>query len=78
MDITRTSNLFIGVGIGLGAIALVVGLGIDGFFGGMLQGAGLALVLLGVYGLGMRHRSDRRAAQGEEPEAWLPSRDEQR
>ncbi|WP_068266354.1 hypothetical protein [Janibacter limosus] len=78
MDITRTGNLFIGVGIGLGAIALVVGLGIDGFFGGMLQGAGLALVLLGVYGLGMRHRSDRSAAQGEEPEAWLPSRDEQR
>ena len=78
MDITRTGNLAIGVGIGLGAIALVVGLGIDGFLGGMLQGAGLALVLLGVYGLGMRHRSDRRAAAGEEPEVWLPSRDEQR
>lgn len=78
MDIARTSNLFIGVGIALGAVALIVGLGIDGFFGGMLQGAGVALVLLGVYGLGMRHRSDRSAARGEEPEAWLPSRDEQR
>ncbi|WP_114201382.1 hypothetical protein [Janibacter anophelis] len=66
----------LGVLVGLGAVALVVGVGIDGFFGGMLQGAGLALVLLGVYGLGMRHRADGRADRGETPESWLPSRDD--
>lgn len=78
MDIRRTGTTAIAVMLAVGAVALVTGLGIDGFFGGMLQGAGLALVLFGVYGLGIRHRSDRSASQGEEPEAWLPSRDEQR
>lgn len=78
MNIGRTGNLTLGTVIAIGAISLVVGLGIDGFFGGMLQGAGLALVILGVYGLGMRHRSDRSTARGEEPQTWLPSRDGER
>ncbi|KRE39196.1 hypothetical protein ASG73_02315 [Janibacter sp. Soil728] len=78
MDIRRTGTTAIAVMLALGVVALMTGVGIDGFFGGMLQGAGLALVLLGVYGLGMRHRSDRSASRGEEPEAWLPSRDDQR
>lgn len=75
MDITGKATT-LGALVGLGAVALVVGVGIDGFFGGMLQGAGLALVLLGVYGLGMRHRADGRADRGETPESWLPSRDD--
>lgn len=78
MNIGRTGSPALGIVIAIGAISLVVGLGLDGFVGGMLQGAGLALVLLGVYGLGLHHRSDRSAARGEEPQTWLPSRDGER
>lgn len=78
MSMHRTETSALVIALTLGAIALLAGVGIEGFFGGMLQGAGLALVLLGVYALGLRHRSDRSVARGEEPEAWLPSRDDQR
>jgi len=60
------------VTIAAGTIALFAGIDLDlgGFFGGMLQGAGFAVAVLGAYFLGLLHGSD-----GTEPEVWLPSRD---
>lgn len=74
MDIRRTGTSTLAIVIAMGVIATLTGVGIDGFFGGMLQGAGLALLLLGVYGLGMRHQADKHIARGEDPDTWLPSR----
>lgn len=64
----------------LGAVALFggVSLDIDGFFGGMLQGAGFAVAALGAYFLGTLHGASGSLAVGEEPGAWLPSRDRAR
>lgn len=60
--------------IAVGTIALFAAISLDlgGFFGGMLQGAGFAVAVLGAYFLGMLHGSQQGAA---EPEVWLPSRD---
>lgn len=64
----------------LGAVALFggVSLDIEGFFGGMLQGAGFAVAALGAYFLGTLHGASGSLAEGEEPGAWLPSRDRDR
>ena len=64
----------------LGTVALFggVSLDIDGFFGGMLQGAGFAVAVMGAYFLGLLHGGRRSSADGAEPEVWLPSRDRDR
>lgn len=61
----------------IGAIALFVGIGADlgSFLSGLLQGAGLAVTVGGGYFLGMMHGANQAIARGEEPGAWLPSRD---
>lgn len=58
--------------IAVGAIALFVGIGADfgGFFGGMLQGAGFGVSVVGAYFLGMLQ-----GRESAEPAVWLPSRD---
>lgn len=63
--------------IAVGTVALFAGVGADlgGFVGGMLQGAGFAVAVMGAYFLGMHHGSSSAVAGGEEPEVWLPSRD---
>lgn len=60
-------------GIGLA----LLGTRFDGFVQGLCQGAGVALILLGVYALGLlvrQRRDDERDPGG--PSMWLPSRDE--
>ncbi|WP_435201138.1 hypothetical protein [Janibacter sp. GS2] len=76
--ISRRNKPTLGIFVGIGVIAAVAGLALDGFVGGMLQGAGVAIILVNVYFLGMLARSDRAEARGEEPPAWLPSRDRER
>lgn len=71
----RSANLAVGLTVAVGVIAIVIGTGIDGFVGGLFQGAGVALAVLGAYGLGMRHRAERSGGRDDEPAAWLPSRD---
>lgn len=63
--------------IAVGTLALFVAISanLGGFLGGMLQGAGFAVAVLGAYFLGMHHGSSGTGAGGEEPEVWLPSRD---
>lgn len=75
--INRKTKPLMWVLIAVGAVALFVGIGADlnGFLGGMLQGAGFAVAVLGAYFLGMLHGANDSVARGEEPEAWLPSRD---
>ena len=60
----------------VGTIALFAGVSADlgGFFGGMLQGAGFAVAVMGAYFLGLLHGGRRSSADGAEPEVWLPSR----
>ena len=64
----------------LGTVALFGGVSLDigGFFGGMLQGAGFAVAVLGAYFLGALHGANESIAAGEEPQVWLPSRDRDR
>lgn len=51
----------------LGLLLFLLSRDTDGFVGGMGQGAGVMLILLGVVGLAMSRRSD--------GNTWLPSRD---
>lgn len=75
--IIRNTKPLTWVLIAVGTIALFVGVGLDlgGFLGGMLQGAGFAVALLGAYFLGMHQGADESTTRGDEPGAWLPSRD---
>ena len=61
----------------VGAITLFGGIsaGIDGFVGGMLQGAGFAVAVTAAYFLGTLHGAGEAVAEGAEPAVWLPSRD---
>lgn len=63
--------------IAVGAMALFVSIdvGPDGFVGGLLHGASFALALVGAFFLGMLHGESEAIARGDEPGAWLPSRD---
>lgn len=56
----------------IGMLLALAGTRLDGFLGGICQGAGLALIVLSVYMIGSRMRS---AKKGEEQSMWLPSRD---
>lgn len=74
-----SEKIYITVGIVVGIFLSLGGLRVAGFFGGALQGAGIALILIGVYLLGARWRGTKGGAAGEESEQWwLPSRDERR
>ncbi|WP_110180727.1 hypothetical protein [Nocardioides solisilvae] len=55
-----------------GILLAILGQRLDGFLGGMAQGAGVGFVLVGAWSFGAmwRHGQDR-----DEP-TWLPSRDE--
>ena len=74
--ISQKTKPWMWVLIVVGTIALFAGVSADlgGFFGGMLQGAGFAVAVLGAYFLGMLHGGRRSRADGAEPEVWLPSR----
>ena len=74
--ISQKTTPWMWVLIVVGTIALFAGVSADlgGFFGGMLQGAGFAVAVLGAYFLGMLHGGRRSRADGAEPEVWLPSR----
>ena len=61
----------------VGIVLALGGLTLDGFVGGALQGAGLALILLGVYALGSRWRTKGGAVSDTE-KWWLPSEGDQR
>lgn len=63
--------------VAAGALALFIGISADlgGFFGGMVQGAGFAVAVVGAYFLGMLHGGPGSTTETDEPEAWLPSRD---
>ena len=75
----NSAKTFITVGIVLGLLLTLGGLRLDGFVGGACQGAGVALVLLGVYLLGAHGRGTRGDISGTEAEQWwLPSRDGRR
>jgi hypothetical protein len=56
--------------IAIGIALATIGSQIDGFVGGMGQGAGVTLILLGVYFLGLLWRQPK-GSDG----TWLPSRD---
>ncbi|GHJ60852.1 hypothetical protein NOK12_33700 [Nocardioides sp. OK12] len=56
--------------VAAGALLLVLGLQVDGFVGGMGQGAGGALVVLGLVVLVQRLRRP-----ADDADTWLPSRD---
>ena len=60
----------------IGLASVTVSRSVDGFFGGALVGAGLALLLIGVYQLGVRMRP--RRGRGTTRRSWLPSRDSRR
>ena len=74
--ISQKTKPWMWVLIAVGTIALFAGIGADhgGFFGGMLQGAGFAVAVIGAYFLGLLHGGRRSSADGAEPEVWLPSR----
>ncbi|WP_353950701.1 hypothetical protein V6K52_13825 [Knoellia sp. S7-12] len=65
----------------LGAVALMLSRGRDGFDKGLFQGATVALMILGAYLLGSAIRARNDATPGVEGEShgdddlWLPSRD---
>lgn len=60
-----------GVGLlGVGAVALAVGLTFDGFIGGLLQGSGFAVVVLGALLAWKALRPTPRRSW------WLPSREQ--
>ncbi|MDN5744284.1 MAG: hypothetical protein L0H31_04085 [Nocardioidaceae bacterium] len=61
------SLIFPGIGLTL------LGSNLDGFVKGMCQGAGVMLILIGVFILGARFRSPR---EENSDAMWLPSRDE--
>ena len=60
----------------IGLACVTVSRSVDGFVGGALVGAGLALLLIGVYQLGARLRPRRNRAMTRR--TWLPSRDSRR
>lgn len=70
--VSRKARPWIVVLVVLGAVVLFASTEVDGFVGGMGQGAGFAIAVLGAYFLGMVQ------GQGSEPETWLPSRDGRR
>lgn len=74
-QVSRKRAALLAVVTVLGVVALLVGVGIEGFVGGLLQGAGVGTIVMGAYFLGMLHGSDRAVAEGAEPATWLPSRD---
>lgn len=74
-QVSRKSTPLLVVVIVVGVVALLVGIGIEGFVGGLLQGAGVGTIVMGAYFLGMLHGADRAVAEGVEPATWLPSRD---
>lgn len=59
------------IGIALQPLATAL----HGFPRGLLQGAGLAMILTGVFLLSA-HMRKRRTEDGDSPGMWLPSRDE--
>lgn len=63
----------------IGMFMALAGSAVDGFVGGALQGAGLALIVLGVYALGARWRGARAHTDAADSQQWwLPSEDEKR
>ena len=54
----------------VGLLLGVVGRQPDGWLGGLLQGAAVALIVLGAYLVGAARR-----ARGRDGDGWLPSRD---
>ncbi|MDQ6527235.1 hypothetical protein RB608_26715 [Nocardioides sp. LHD-245] len=62
------------IGIGL----TMTGRSLDGFVRGLCQGAGMAVILVGVAVLSahVRGRRDRRGESGGDAGMWLPSRDD--
>ncbi|ANH37830.1 hypothetical protein I601_1391 [Nocardioides dokdonensis FR1436] len=71
--LSRTLDLSTLGAVVIGLLLLVLGLQVDGFVGGMGQGAGAALVVLGAVLLLRRRRGPDRVDHG-----WLPSRDGER
>lgn len=73
--IFATSGLaFILIGI---ALTMTLGQQFSGFLGGMFQGAGIALILLGVVSVAASWRRPGKDSDGESRGWWLPSRDRQ-
>ena len=73
MAARRDPQILISLSMILPGIGLaLLGTHFDGFVQGLCQGAGVALILLGVYLLGAHWRRPRE----DDGTMWLPSRDE--
>ncbi len=78
MASTDKQSTIVTLTIVAGMFMALGGNSLHGFVGGALQGAGLALMLLGVYSLGALWRVKKKGAAGSDSEKWwLPSEDEQ-
>lgn len=73
--VSTVARIFATVTFVVGAILLFVsiGLDLDGFWGGMLQGASVALLIVGAYIAGMV--GGMRRANSAQTGTWLPSQD---